>query len=268
MTMQPTTTELRPALRSARDDAGAVLAALRSEWIKTTTIRTTPALLAFTLLGGFTVTVLVGILVTDQVQHVADTGFLWTGVASLLAAIGGVLLYGSEVQHGTLGAAVAARPARWILAVAKTAIAALLGLLIGALGLAGGFGGALSAGLAAGDTSSLGATIGWALLFTSLSAVLGLGVGMIVRNSTAAISGVLVWGFVIENLMQLFLDEKVARFLPFVAGNHLLTAGSGSEFPAALAVALTRSENALVFAGYTAVALVLGTVLLYRRDTA
>jgi hypothetical protein len=30
--------------------------------------------------------------------------------------------------------------------------------------------------------------------------------------------------------------------------------------------ALTRSESALVFAGYAALALAVGTVLLYRRD--
>jgi hypothetical protein len=35
----------------------------------------------------------------------------------------------------------------------------------------------------------------------------------------------------------------------------------------ALAIARTRPQNALVFGGYTAAALVLGTVLLYRRDT-
>lgn len=123
------------------------------------------------------------------------------------------------------------------------------------------------AGLGAGDTSSLTATIGWALLFTTLSAVLGLGIAMVVRNSTAAISGFLVWGFVLENLFRLFLSDEIGRFLPFVAGNHLLAYNSDFESAHALAIALTRPENALVFGGYTAVALVVGTVLLYRRDT-
>ena len=123
------------------------------------------------------------------------------------------------------------------------------------------------AGLDAGDTSALAATIGWALLFTTLSAVLGLGIGMIVRNSTAAIGGLLVWGFVVENLLRLFLPAEVARFLPFFAGNHLLAYSTDFDTPEAIAVALTRPENALVFGGYAAVALVVGTVLLYRRDT-
>jgi ABC-2 type transport system permease protein len=97
--------------------------------------------------------------------------------------------------------------------------------------------------------------------------VLGLGLSMVVRNSTAAIGGLLVWAFVVENLFRLFLADEIARFLPFVAGNHLLSDGSGFESAEALAVALTRPENALVFGGYTLVAVVLGTVLLYRRDT-
>jgi hypothetical protein len=44
--------------------------------------------------------------------------------------------------------------------------------------------------------------------------------------------------------------------------------GSGSDFATAesIAVALTRTQDALPFGGYAA-ALVIGTALLYRRDT-
>jgi len=260
-------TEHPPATRSNADDAKAVLAALRSDWIKASTVRANRALLLLTVGGGVLVSWAVSVLVTDQVQHVAEVGFFWTSVTSMLAAIGGVLLFGSEVQHGTLAGAVAARPARWVLALSKTLTAATVGLVLGAAGLAAGFGGAVIAGLDAGDTSSLVGTIGWALLFTTMSAVLGLGIAMIVRNSTAAIGGFLVWGFVVENLMRLFLAEEIARFLPFVAGNHLLAYANDLESPHALAIALTRPENAAVFGGYAAVALLAGAVLLYRRDT-
>jgi ABC-2 type transport system permease protein len=256
-----------PAARSAAHDARAVVFALKSEWIKASTIRSNSAILLFALVGGLLVSWAVATFVTDEVLFVAQVGFYWTSVTSMLAAIAGVLLFGSEVQHGTLAAAVAARPARWIVALAKTLTAAALGLVIGAAGLAAGFGGAVVAGLDAGDTSALGATVSWALLFTALSAVLGLGIGMILRNSTAAIGGVLVWGFVVENLLNLFLPVEVARFLPFFAGNKLLAYANDFDTPEAIAVALTRSESALVFGGYAGVALLVGTVLLYRRDT-
>jgi ABC-type transport system involved in multi-copper enzyme maturation permease subunit len=253
--------------RTPGGDARAVAGALKSEWIKAVTVRATGAVGALALGGGLVVSWAVSTFVTDRVQYVADVGFLWTGVTAMLAAIAGVLLFGSEVQHGTLASTLTARPARWIIVLAKALVAGTVGLALGVAGLVAGFGGAAIAGLDAGDTSSVASTIGWALLFTTLSAVLGLGLAMVVRNSTAAIGGLLVWGFVVENLLQLFLAEQIARFLPFAAGNHLLTDTSGFASPDAVAVALTRPENAVVFGGYTAVALVVGTVLLYRRDT-
>src|SRR5215207_2844225 len=253
--------------RTPRGDARAAAAALRSEWIKAVTVRATGTILALAFVGGLVVSWSVATFVTDRVQYVAEVGFLWTGVTAMLAAVAGVLLFGSEVAHGTLASTLAARPARWIIVLAKTLVAATVGLVLGAAGLAAGFGGAVLAGLDAGDTSSVATTVGWALLFTTLAAVLGLGTSMVVRNSTAAIGGLLVWAFVVENLFRLFLADEVARFLPFVAGNHLLSDNSGFESAEALAVALTRPENALVFGGYTLVALVVGTVLLYRRDT-
>jgi ABC-2 type transport system permease protein len=258
--------EHRPATRARGDDGRAVLAALHSEWIKATTVRANRAVLLLTAVGGLAVSWAVATLVTDEVLVISEVGFYWTSVSSMLAAISGVLLFGSDVQHGTLATAVAARPTRWVLAVAKTGTAAVLGLVLGAVGLAVGFGGAALAGLDAGDTSSLPASIGWALAFTMLAAVLGLGIGMVVRHSTAAIGGVLVWGFVVENLLTVFLAEQVTRFLPFYAGNHLLAYDSDLDSATALAVALTRPENALVFGGYAAVTLGIGTLLLYRRD--
>ncbi|MCW2700954.1 MAG: hypothetical protein JWQ45_2489 [Blastococcus sp.] len=259
--------EHRPETRSTGDGARAVGAALKSDWIKASTVRANKAILLLTISGGLLVSWAVAVLVTDQVQYVAQVGFFWTSVTSMLAAISGVLLFGSEVQHGTLAGALAAQPARWVLALSKTLTAAVLGLVIGAAGLAAGFGGAVLGGLGAGDTSSLAGSVGWALLFTMLSAVLGLGTAMVVRNTTAAVAGLLVWGFVVENLLKLFLAEEVARVLPFTAGNHLLAYSSDFETPRTLAIALTQPENALVFGGYAAVALVVGTVLLYRRDT-
>jgi ABC-2 type transport system permease protein len=267
-TVSPATRDLRHIdTRTPRGDARAAAAALKSEWIKAVTVRATGTILALALVGGLVVSWSVATFVTDRVQYVADVGFLWTGVTAMLAAVAGVLLFGSEVAHGTLASTLAARPARWIIVLAKTLVAATVGLVLGAAGLAAGFGGAVLAGLDAGDTSSVATTIGWALLFTTLSAVLGLGTSMVVRNSTAAIGGLLVWAFVVENLFRLFLADEIARFLPFVAGNHLLSDNSGLESAEALAVALTRPENALVFGGYALVALVVGTVMLYRRDT-
>lgn len=145
-------------------------------------------------------------------------------------------------------------------------MATTFGLVLGAAGMAAGFGAAVLGGLDLGDTSTMAATVLWALLLTALSAVLGLGVGMIIRHSSGAISGLLVWGLVVENMLTVFAPERLSRFLPFVAGNNLLGIEGEGAFAESMEVALTRTQDALVFGGYTAALLVLGTVLAYRRD--
>jgi ABC-2 type transport system permease protein len=100
-----------------------------------------------------------------------------------------------------------------------------------------------------------------------LAAALGLGVGMIVRSSAGAISGLLVWWFVSENLILRLAPPKVGRFLPFDAGTRLLQVGGAYDTPEVLDAQLARPQLALVFGAYAVVAMVVGTVLLYRRDT-
>ena len=106
----------------------------------------------------------------------------------------------------------------------------------------------------------------WAIGFATMAAVLGLGIGMIARLSTAAVSGLLVWWLVVENLMSV-LPGRAVR--PLHAIPALATQCWAPAVPVSRASDLTLSttENALVFGGYAAAALVIGTVLLYRRDT-
>lgn len=256
----------RPTTRSGRDDLKAAPTVLRSDWIKLSTVRSNKAILGFTAaVGAFGWAV--ATFVTDEVLTVADVYVYSTLLTAVFAAVAGVLLFSSEAQHGTLAASLTAQPARWVIAVSKTIMASAFGLVLGAAGMAAGFLGALLAGIDMGDTSTMVATTLWTLLFASLSAVLGLGVGMIVRHSAGAISGLLVWWLVVETLLWIFLPAKAGRFLPFVAGGALLDVKADTATPESLAVALTRPQDALVFAGYAVAALVLGTVLLYRRDS-
>ena len=90
------------------------------------------------------------------------------------------------------------------------------------------------------------ATAAWGLMLTTVAAVFGLGIGMTVRHSSAAISITLVWTFVIENLVRGFAPPTVYRFLPFNPPNGLLNIETTSD-PEALAVALTRVQDALLF---------------------
>ena len=259
------------ATRSHRDSVTAFPNALASEWTKLRSLRSNWAiLLGTTAIGVVLVWVLAVFVKTDpdtlEAFTVGNSFSFPTWLSAVMAVVAGTLMFTSEVQHGTLATAITAQPARWVTAAAKTAIAAGFGLAMGVAGMAAGLAGGVLGGLDAGDTSGMAATAAWGLMVTTVSALFGLGIGMTVRHSAAAISVTLVWVFVIENLVREFAPATVSRFLPFNPPNGLLSIETTSD-PAALAVALTRVQDALLFSGYTVAALTIGTIVLYRRDT-
>ncbi len=266
-----TTTEL-PLARAAeatvtagRPDIRQLTAVLRSEWIKFTTIRTNKVLLAVAVAVGLLLSWASGFYVTDQDLTVADVFIFPVPPISVLAAIAGVLLFSAEVQHGTLAGSLTAHPARWPVVAAKAVVAIGFGLLLAVAGMATGIVGALAGGLEVGDTSGVLTTALWALLLTAGTAVFGLGVGMIVRHSAGAVSGVLVWWLVVEGLVIQFAPAEVVHFLPFDSGFRTLGIET-FDSPDILATALSNPVYATIFLGYVATALAIGTVLLKRRD--
>ncbi|MEO6571465.1 MAG: hypothetical protein ABIO83_07945 [Ilumatobacteraceae bacterium] len=184
----------------------------------------------------------------------------------MLAVVMGTLLFTSEVQHGTLAAAVTTQPARWLIVTAKAAVGLCFGLAMGVAGMAAGLGGAVLGGLEAGDTSRSLATAEWGLLLTTLAPVLGLGVGMIIRHSAGAVTTVLVWALVIENLIKGFAPATFSRLMPFSAANGLLGITAAGDNAETMAAALSRVHDAFLFSGYIVLAIAIGTALLYRRD--
>ena len=196
----------------------------------------------------------------------ANTFMTATWLTTVLAVIAGILMYTSEVQHGTIANTIAAQPARWVTVAAKATVAAGLGLAMGVVGIIAGFASGVASGMDMGDTSSSVADVAWGLVLTSLAAVLGVGVGMIIRHSAAAVSTALVWTFVLENLVRSVAPAKASRLLPFSAANGLLSIRSAGDTTETLAAALSRPQDACLLAGYVVAALIAGTVLLYRRD--
>ena len=258
-------------VRTWQDGVAAIPNALASEWTKLRSLRSNLLILCGTAaIGVVLVWVLAVFVKTDpdtlETFTVGNTFSFPTWLATVLAVVTGTLMFTSEVQHGTLAVAITAQPARWVTVVAKSAIAACFGLAMGVVGMLAGVSGGLLGGLDAGDTSGMPATAAWGLMLATVAAIFGLGIGMTIRHSSAAISMTLVWTFVLENLFRAFAPPTVSRFLPFSAANGLLDIQTTSD-PEALAVALTRMQDAFLFGGYTVAALVIGTVLLYRRDT-
>jgi ABC-type transport system involved in multi-copper enzyme maturation permease subunit len=203
---------------------------------------------------------------TDLPFTVGDTFIFSTWLTTMLAAIIGTLLFTSEVQHGTLATAVTAQPARWVTVAAKSTVAASFGLAMGALGMIGGLSGAVLGGLDKGDTSGMAATALWGLLLTTLAPVFGLGLGMILRHSSAAVAILLVWALVLENLVRTLVPANAARLMPFSAAAGMLGISQATDTPETLAAGLSQAQNALLFGGYTVALLAIGTTLFYRRD--
>jgi hypothetical protein len=143
----------------------------------------------------------------------------------------------------------------------------MVGAALGITGMVAGFAGAAAGGVELGDGSHLASRALWALLYIVLAALIGLGVGMIVRHTAAAITGLLMWSFVVESLFAPMLPQAVLHALPFSAGYRLLDAGANFEAPVVIAHQLGRPEYALIFAAYAVISLTIGTALLYRRDT-
>jgi len=256
-----------PAARASGDSLKSLPNAVRGEWIKISTLRSNKAILALTMAVNGFISFAVAKWVTDEGTGAAVTVFESFGFATMFtavfAAVGAILLFTSEAQHGTLAGAITAQPARGVVAVAKTIAAAGFGAALGAAGLAAGFGGGLLSGADLGESTGVTSAIGWAIGFTVLASVLGLGIGMITRHGAAAISGLLVWWLVIENLLTAFLNQQYSRFLPFAAGNGML--GISRSNPEA-GLTFSSTTNMAIFAGYALAAVALGTLLLHRRD--
>jgi ABC-2 type transport system permease protein len=257
----------RTAIRTSSDDLRALPAALRSEWIKLTALRANRLILAMTAAIGAVIAGGLAATTTDPALTASELFIYPLPLVAMLASVTGILMFTGEAQHGTLATTLIARPARWVTVTAKTTTAAGVGAALGTTGMVAGFAGAAIGGVELGSGSHLVSRAAWALLYIVLAALVGLGVGMIVRHSAAAITGLLMWSFVIESLFAPILPDGVLHALPFSAGYRLLDAGPSFEAPVVIADQLSRPQYALVFGGYALISLAVGTLLLYRRDT-
>lgn len=261
------TTSDRTVVRTSTEDLRAVPAALRSEWIKLSSLRANKVIVAMTALVGAVIAGGLAATATDPTLTASELFIYPLPLVAMLAAVAGILMFTGEAQHGTLAVVLAARPARWVVVTAKTVTAAMVGVALGVTGMVAGFAGAAMGGVELGSGSHLASRGLWALLYIVLAALIGLGVGMIIRHTAAAITGLLMWSFVVESLFAPMFPESVRHALPFSAGYRLLDAGPNFEAPVLIAHELARPQYALIFGAYALVSLAVGTVLLNRRDT-
>ena len=98
----PWTTTDRTAVRTAADDVRAVPAALRSEWIKLTTLRANKVILALTAVDRRRHRRGLAATATDPTLTASELFIYPLPLVAMLATVTGILMFTGEAQHGTL----------------------------------------------------------------------------------------------------------------------------------------------------------------------
>lgn len=107
------------------------------------------------------------------------------------------------------------------------------------------------------------ATLGRAAIAVTLYALLGVGIGAVVRNQIAAVIGSLAFLLIIENVFAVIPTvNRAYAFLPGPAAGALV----GSTAPAIGGVQLTSLEGGLVCLGWGVLLAVCGWLVTMRRD--
>src|SRR5262245_43088500 len=187
-----------------------------------------------------------------------------TRVGMPFAALVGAMAITSEIRYGTIRATFLVTPSRGPVLAAKLAVGALSGLVFGLLAEALMAGATTAALSFRGIDNQLGGDDYVQLLAggtaaAALWAMIGVGVGALVRNQVATLVGLCAWMLLVENLLLPFVPDA-GRLTPGSAG--LALAGSIADDLLAPALA------ALVLVLYTVAVSSVGWLVTLRRDVA
>lgn len=216
--------------------------AIRAEWTKLRTVSSTAWLLgALVVATAGLGALLVGSVHTDMCATPAsceeDTTKLalsgvWAG--QIVAATLGALVMTTEYSTRVIGVTLAARPRRWQVYSAKSAVAVCVVLVAAALGVAGAVAGGRAILPGNGFTAANGyaplslldgptarAAVGTALYLT-LIALLGLGLGALIRDTAVTLTAVFAVLFVLPIVTEFVTDpvwhERLQKWSPTTAG--------------------------------------------------
>ncbi|MBB3082741.1 ABC transporter permease subunit [Geodermatophilus sabuli] len=260
--------------RTAAPAAPGFGAAVRAEWIKTWTVRSTGWSLTAMFVLGAGLTALVCALAAEDLAA-GTTGepvgaFLTWGMmfAQVTAIVLGTLAVTSEYGTGMIRATLAANPRRGTVLAAKAVV--LTGTLFVAgtvTALAGYLAGNWfldreGIGVALSDDGVLRSLYGSGLYMAGLG-LFAAAVGLLVRHTAAALSIVLGLVFVVGNMVMLLPDawgEWATKLMPGNAGGRIATPESFNP------MLLDPWVGFAVFAAEIAVLLAIAAASFSRRD--
>lgn len=247
-----------------------MIAQLSAELFKQRTTRTARVLLMSMV--GVTVLVVclhVFTLKTAELSQAVNQPKVYgwgTTIGALFAALAGAISITAEFRHGTIRPTLLTTPDRARVLVAKATAAAIIGLLLGLLaaGLVAAIG---SIGLAARgipialDAGDFTQMIAGGAAGAAVWAVLGSGLGAILRGQVGAVVGLCVWLLLIENIL-IGNVPSAGKYAPG-AGDGAL---AGLMPDAGSSTLLAPIAGALLLVGYAALCATAGLAAIERRD--
>lgn len=269
------TTFAAPSATAPTGRARQFLDVIRSEFYKLRSVRSTFWTLAAAV--GFNL-VIAGLAAAFIPPHlspaeIAKTDAIRLSLAGLhlsQIAIGvlGALIITSEYGTGSIWTTFAAVPQRGVVLAAKTLVFTAAAMFVGLLSSFGAYevfqaflsGDQLRSSLS--DPGVLRAVCGGGLYLAALG-IFGLGLGTILRSSTGAIAtlfGILFVPQILIGLLPNSWQSTVGPYLPMQAGSDIFIANRPEAGSLGPWVGFT------VFTMYAVVALVVGFVLISRRD--
>ena len=189
----------------------------------------------------------------------------------LFALILGILIMTNEYRHGTAVGTFLVTPKRSTVLVAKLIAASLAGLVIQLFS----FIFAITSGFIALTFFEPHAPVPAELLFKVFRAsaisglvlgIVGVGLGALVKNQIAAVTGAVIWTLIVEGLVVAFA-ESIGKYLPAGAITGLVDVDFGeNDFNLSIENYLTPGPATLVLLGYAALFSLIAMRTTLRRD--
>jgi ABC-2 type transport system permease protein len=244
-----------------------VLPMINSEFRKLRTIRGPWLLLAagpILVVAGVTGLVQSGGNVRDPAVQAKALSHV--ALAALFTLIFGLLAVAGEYRHGTVTDTFLSFPDRGRVVAAKLVVYGIIGAAAGVVSSAAGIAVTAAWWSAKGGSFNLSAAGSWRTLAGGVAvnvafAAIGVGVGALVRNLTAAVAATLAWIALVEGIAGQLLGAGLARWLPFYASEAL-----GKADMTGSAKLLPQWSGGLVLAGYAVGFAVTAVLTTLRRD--
>jgi ABC-2 type transport system permease protein len=154
------------------------------------------------------------------------------GVIALFSLVLGILAVAGEYRHRTITDTYLGHPRRWRVLAAKLGVYTLAGVLLAVVGAVVALVSTWlwltldGTGMNWSD-AELWRTLAGALVWNGTFAAIGVGLGALVRNLTAALAGALAWIALVEGLLGQLIGTSASRWLPFAAGTAVDRATTG-----------------------------------------